>query len=133
MSDDELKSIFETLRHDVREQIGSVREEIGSVREEIGSVRLENATAHETTRRHFDVVAEANKHETQLVAEAVTLTREALDREATDIRGEVRRTASETQAMIKFSHVELDRRVRTLEEAVSDLQTRVERLETSTH
>jgi hypothetical protein len=35
--------------------------------------------------------------------------------------------------MIKFSHAELDRRVRTLEESVADLQTRVERLESSTH
>jgi len=41
--------------------------------------------------------------------------------------------------MIKFSHAELDRRVRTLEqnqraleETVADLQSRVERLETST-
>ena len=33
----------------------------------------------------------------------------------------------------RFSYAELDRRMQTLEEAVSDLQTRVERLETSTH
>ncbi|HUP64046.1 MAG TPA: hypothetical protein VM557_02045 [Thermoanaerobaculia bacterium] len=42
--------------------------------------------------------------------------------------------------MIRFSHAELDRRVRAIEEshrsledAVSDLQARVERLESSTH
>lgn len=35
--------------------------------------------------------------------------------------------------MIKFSHHELDRRVRALEETVADLQSRVERLESSTH
>jgi len=42
--------------------------------------------------------------------------------------------------MIKFSHAELDRRVRalektqrTLEDTVSDLATRVERLERSTY
>ena len=34
--------------------------------------------------------------------------------------------------MIKFSHAELDRRIRTLEEGFEDLQARVERLE-STH
>jgi hypothetical protein len=33
--------------------------------------------------------------------------------------------------MIRFSHAELDRRVRALEEAFSDLQARVERLETT--
>jgi len=35
--------------------------------------------------------------------------------------------------MIKFSHAELDRRLRMLEESVTDLQARVERLESSTH
>ncbi len=47
---------------------------------------------------------------------------------------------ADTQAMIKFSHAELDRRVRalegtqrTLEEGLTDLQARVERLEGSTH
>ena len=35
--------------------------------------------------------------------------------------------------MIKFSHAELDRRIRTLEEVFADLQARVERLESSTH
>jgi uncharacterized protein YceH (UPF0502 family) len=50
-----------------------------------------------------------------------------------DIREEMRRGFNETQAMIKFSHVEIDRRVRTLEEAVADLQSRVDRLEDSTH
>jgi len=35
--------------------------------------------------------------------------------------------------MIKFSHAELDRRVSRLEEALADLQVRVERLEGSTH
>lgn len=46
-------------------------------------------------------------------------------------RGE-RRGFAETQAMFKFSHAELDRRVRTLEDTVSDLQSRVERLESTT-
>jgi len=35
--------------------------------------------------------------------------------------------------MIKFSHAELDRRLSKLEQAFSDLQARVERLETTTH
>ena len=40
---------------------------------------------------------------------------------------------AETQAMIKFSHAELDRRISKLEQAFADLQSRVERLETTTH
>jgi hypothetical protein len=35
--------------------------------------------------------------------------------------------------MIKFSHAELDRRIRTLEKGFADLQARIERLESSTH
>ena len=65
--------------------------------------------------------------------EKVTLTDEKLEREAADIRQEMRTGFADTQAMIKFSHAELDRRVRTLEENVTDLQSRVERLEGSTH
>lgn len=82
MSDDEFKSLFETMRQD-------------------------NAAAHSGTRRHFDIALDVAKHRIGLVAEGIELTREALNQEATGIREEVRRTASETQAMIKFSHAEL--------------------------
>ena len=91
-------------------------------------------------RRHFDISTEEVKREIRLVAEGVTRVDEKLDRTASDIRDEMRRGFADTQAMIKFSHAELDRRVRTLEEdhraleeTVADLQTRVERLESSTH
>lgn len=93
------------------------------------SMRQENAAAHSETRRHFDVVTEGTRREIQLVAESVLLLSEKLAR--TDEK--IDRTAAETQAMIKFSHVEIDRRMRTLEDAVADLQARVERLEGSTH
>lgn len=122
MDDDELKGILEALRQDS-----------AAMREDSAVMRQENADAHAETRRHFDVALDAARHEIRLVAEGVAQTREALDREAGDIREDVRRTANETQAMIKFSHAELDRRMRTLEDAVSDLQARVERLETSPH
>ena len=85
------------------------------------------------TRRHFDATAERMEKRFDLLAETVQHLDEKLDREAADIRDEMRRGFADTQAMIKFSHAELDRRVRTLEDSVSDLQTRVERLETSTH
>lgn len=93
------------------------------------SMRQENAAAHSDTRRHFEVLAEGTRKEIQLVAESVLLVSEKLAR--TDEK--IERTAAETQAMIKFSHVEIDRRMRSLEDAVADLQMRVERLEGSTH
>jgi hypothetical protein len=129
MTDDELKGLLDTMR-------------------------LENSSAHEETRRrfdavdarfaelhrHFDVVTEATKHEVRLVAESVAHVNEELKRETTALRQEMSRGFAETQAMIKFSHVELDRRVNVLEEShhaleetVAGLQTRVQRLESGTH
>jgi hypothetical protein len=108
------------------------------------SMRQENAAAHadtrrhfevltEGTRRHFDVVTEGTRKDIQLVAESVLHLSDKLDRTATSLDEKIDRTAAETQAMIKFSHVEIDRRMRSLEDAVADLQSRVERLEGSTH
>jgi hypothetical protein len=79
------------------------------------------------------VVTEGTRQEIRLVAKSVAGVNEKLDREAADIRDEIRRGFAETQAMIKFSHVGIDRRMRSLEDAVADLQSRVERLEGSTH
>lgn len=50
-----------------------------------------------------------------------------------DLEERMERGFVETQAMIKFSHAELDRRVRALESGLADLQARVDRLEGSTH
>jgi hypothetical protein len=46
-----------------------------------------------------------------------------------DTRNEMRRSFAETQKMITFSAMVLDRRVRSLEDAVANLQTCVERPE----
>lgn len=84
-------------------------------------------------RRHFDVTAERLEKRIDLVAESVVRLDQKLDRTAADFRDEMRRGFADTQAMIKFSHAELDRRIRALEEGFAGLQARVERLETSTH
>ena len=75
-------------------------------------------------RRHFDVGLERMEKRFDLLSETVAQLDQKLDRTAGDLRSEMQRGFAETQAMIKFSHAELDRRVRTL---------RVERLENSTH
>jgi hypothetical protein len=99
-------------------------------------LRAESTAAHAETRRHFDVTAEASRHQVERIAENAASTREALDQ----IHAKIERTAAETQAMIKFSHAELDKRVRaleygqrTLEETVAELQARVDRIESSAH
>jgi hypothetical protein len=116
--------------------------------------RQESAAAHAETRRLFSETAERiaadNRHffgagadglrgEVKLVAEGVAVTREVLARESAEMREEMRRGFAETQAMVKFSHAELDRRVRALEESqrtteqtLADVQARLERLESST-
>lgn len=126
MSDEEVKSLFASLQRDNAD----MREENAAAHAE---TRRQFDIAVTETRRHFDVVTEGTRKEIQLVAESVVGVNEKLDREAGDIREEMRRGFAETQAMIKFSHVEIDRRVRTLEEPVADLQSRVDRLEDSTH
>lgn len=66
-----------------------------------GTMRQESAAAHSETRRHFEVLAEGMRKDTQLVAESVLQLSERSSR--TDEK--IERTAAETQAMIKFSHV----------------------------
>lgn len=55
------------------------------------------------------------------------------------LEDKIERTAADTQAMIKFSHAELDRRIHAMEEraqrlerAMADLEARIERLESPT-
>ncbi len=76
-------------------------------------------------RRHFEVVAESLRTEIQQVAEGhqVLLNGQARIVERMD------QVERELGAMIKFSYADLDRRIRGLEEDVSSLASRVERLE----
>jgi len=101
-----------------------------------------NAAAHEETRRlsdqrtaemkrHFDVTAESMRGEIRLIAEAVGSLEEKVDREVHRLDEKLDRGFADTQAMIRFSHAELERRVRSLEQVVADLQSRVERLEST--
>lgn len=55
------------------------------------TMQRENLAAHADTRRHFDVVSEAIRQEVRVVAESVAHGNEKLDREAGDIRDEMRR------------------------------------------
>ena len=97
--------------------------------------KLIESTAAET-RRHFEVVAERLESKIDLVAEGVITANERITRLETkvdDLASDLANEFDDVRSMIKFSHHELDRRLRTLEELVSDLQARVERLESSTH
>lgn len=84
-------------------------------------------------RQHFDVSTEAVRHEVQLIAEGVAQLGERVSREIGRLDEKVDRGFADTQAMIRFSHAELEKRVRALEDAYTDIRSRLDRLEATTH
>lgn len=133
MTDEELRRLFEETRQQIAEtrqqvegmhqQIAGTRQQVEGMRQQIESSAIETRRyvdeqiAQSTTemRRHFDVNAENMNTKFGLLAEGLQSLDEKLDRETTDIREEMRRGFAETQAMIKFSHAELDQRIDRLE------------------
>jgi hypothetical protein len=129
----EMRQGIAELRQDnvaIWQEIAEIRRETASIREENVSIRKENAAMHTETRqlfvttiernnadlRHFFVVTtESMRRDIQLLAEGLAQTRVDLARTATELDAKIDRTAAETQAMIKFSHDSLDRRLRVLE------------------
>jgi archaellum component FlaC len=79
----------------------------------------------EEIKRHFGVIAEGLRNEIRQVAEG----HEVIRSEIRTLREENEQAHREILSAIKFSYAELDQRIRTLEESVSSLQSRMERLE----
>ena len=75
----------------------------------------------EDIKRHFDTTAEALRSDVRTVAEGVL----TVQRDLEASRLESRAGFAETQAMIKFSHAELDRRVTALEDRVSRIEAQL--------
>lgn len=80
----------------------------------------------EETKRYFGVLAEGLRSEIRQVAEGHQI---LVDGQARIVE-KIEHTERELGAMIKFSYAELDRRIRTVEEKMLALETRVERIET---
>lgn len=130
MNDEELKKLIEGSAEETRKHADAIAGRLDARIDATGKEMREHVDAvAQETRRHFDTVAEDMQAKIGAVAEGVLSVNERLDRFQADVKAEF----VETRAMIKFSHSELDRRVRTLEDTVADLQTRVERLESTTH
>lgn len=126
MDEKELKALLETMRQENAAGQEETRRHF--------AVAIQNfEQMHAETRRHFDVVAERLDRRIDIVIETVAAVDEKLDRRTAEIEERMERGFADTQAMIRFSHAELERRVRTLEQGVADLTARVERLETTTH
>jgi hypothetical protein len=84
-------------------------------------------------KRLIETQAERTHKKLEAIAEALATLGEELRGEIERVEEKVDRGFGETQAMIKFSHAELDRRVRVLEKLLSDLEARIERLEATVH
>jgi predicted nuclease with TOPRIM domain len=142
--DEDLKKLLEAMREETRRHfdvtIERIETRLAATHQENAAMRQENAKAHQETRRHFDVAVERIETRFDLLAETVQHVDEELQRTRVSLNEKIEQSAAETQAMIKFSHQELDRRVTSLEEGqralaetVADLQTRLQRLESGTH
>ncbi len=95
---------------------------------------MDRDTADEI-KRHFNVVAESLRSDVRMVADAVAATNERLDRFEAKVAEEFARVAEElgeVKAMIRLSFGQLDQRIRTLEEDMASLRTRLDRLEART-
>jgi hypothetical protein len=84
-------------------------------------------TSAAETRRHFDMVAEEMRHHVQLSLEGAIANGAKIDQLAAQMKEEF----IELGSMIRISYTQLDRRLRTLEETVLGLLTRVDRLESA--
>ncbi|MEA2325724.1 MAG: hypothetical protein QOE68_683 [Thermoanaerobaculia bacterium] len=65
----------------------------------------------------FGLAVEAMRTDVQRVADGVLMVNAKLDREAADIRAEMRQGFADTQALLRFSHSQLADRVTALERA----------------
>jgi acyl-CoA reductase-like NAD-dependent aldehyde dehydrogenase len=100
VADEELKRLLEENAAETREHFDGAVERI--------EARFDDAAARqaEESRRHFVATAERIEKRFDTLAETVEHLDQRLAREAADVRDEMRRGFAETQAMIKFSHVE---------------------------
>jgi DNA-binding HxlR family transcriptional regulator len=113
----ETRRHFDVVAEDMRRHVDAAAEE----------TRRHVDGAAEVTRRHFDIVAEELKQHVQLALEGVSANSARIDQ----LREEIKEEFVELSSMIRISYAQLDRRLRTLEEIVSGLLTRVDRLESA--
>lgn len=125
MDEGDFKRIIEGALTGVRDEIAETRRRAEALAKD---ARQHTDSVAEETRRHFDVVAEQLTGDMKLLAEGFADLSARVDRKAD--AEEMRQEFAEVRSMIRFSHVDLDRRLRTLED-VAALQVRVDRIEGS--
>jgi hypothetical protein len=103
----EMRTDFADVRHEVRTEFADVRQEM---RNGFETVRQENAAEHVETRRHIDVMITRLDGRLEFVAEGLMAVDQKLDRRCDALGEQVDSGIAETQAMIRFSHAEIERR-----------------------
>lgn len=78
-------------------------------------------TQQAETHRHFEVVAEQMQSQVRLVAEGIAEVSQRLDRRMAEITAKIEQESGETRAMIRFSYVQLERRIQELESNYASL------------
>jgi hypothetical protein len=96
---EEIKRHFDVVAESLRMEVRELRAEIQDV------------------RRHSDVIAESLRSEIRIVAEGVTGLDEKFTQEFRNVREEFREEFGEVKSLLRLSYGDLDRRVRTLEDA----------------
>ncbi|HYR30253.1 MAG TPA: hypothetical protein VEU30_17450 [Thermoanaerobaculia bacterium] len=105
MNDEKLELMFGEVFRRIEESTAELKQ---WVEERIAVSAVE-------TRRHFDIALDRQDDRLDLLNERVTNLGEKLDREAADIRTEMRKGFADTHDLIKFAYSDLDRRVTKLE------------------
>ncbi len=107
---DGLSGRFDSLSEQNAAEFRQMREENAAefqrIATEFKQVRAENAAAHAETRRHFDSTIDRLQSKFDLLGDGLKNIDEKLDREAVDIRAEMRQGFADTHALIRFSHAQ---------------------------
>ena len=137
MTDDELKSLFETMRQEMTamrqetaDRFDAMRQENGAMRQETAdrfdamrqetsdrfdAIHLENAAAHAETRRQFGASQEHLEGRIELLAETVQLLDANQRATARTLDEKIDRLVAETQGLVRFAYDNLNGRVLVLE------------------
>lgn len=119
MTDEELKALFKANADAMHQRFEQIDARFGQIDARLDETNRRIETSSVDLRRHFDLTLERLGDRFDSLAEATALLDEKLDRRTNSIEEEMRRGFADTHAMIKFSHAELDQRLRVLEDEKS--------------
>jgi len=120
VAEEDLKRLIESSAAETRRQLETLDRKFDTLDTKI-----------DDTRHHFEIIAENLDNKIQVIVEVLNGKIDSLRGDMNRGFTDVDRQFVETQAMIKFSHSELDKRIRTLESTAADHEARLERLKLS--